>query len=136
MHGYLSNGYLNSPSNFNYEKVGKIVSLRTLLAPPWTMTKIALNIMKLGVHSYLSNAHINLWSNFNSKKLVKSKTPLCDFSMVGIKWGENISESYEISHARELKGKMKRKRCSNMMGSILIWCLIVNPNSPFFLKKI
>ena len=27
MHGYLSNGYLNSLSNFNYKKVGKITSL-------------------------------------------------------------------------------------------------------------
>ena len=31
MHGYLSNGYLNSLSNFNYKKAEKITSLRPLL---------------------------------------------------------------------------------------------------------
>ena len=34
MHGYLSNGYLNSLSNFNYKKAEKITSLRYLLNQP------------------------------------------------------------------------------------------------------
>ena len=34
MHGYLSNGYLNSLSNFNYKKAEKITSLRPLLGQP------------------------------------------------------------------------------------------------------
>ena len=78
----------------------KIISLRPLLHQPWITTKIALNIMKVGVHSYLPNAQINLWSNFNSKKLVKSETPLAVFAKVGLKWGENILECRESSHAR------------------------------------
>ena len=85
MHGYLSNGYLNSLSNFNNEKVGKISSLRPLLDQPWITTKIALNIVKVGMHSYLPNVQINLRSNFNSEKLVKSETPLCCFAKVGLK---------------------------------------------------
>ena len=85
MHGYLSNGYLSSLSNFNYEKARKIWSLRPLLDQPWITTKIASNIMKVGMHSYLPNAQINLWSNFNSEKLVKSETPLCCFAKVGLK---------------------------------------------------
>ena len=31
LHGYLSNGYLSSLSNFNYKKAEKITSLRPLL---------------------------------------------------------------------------------------------------------
>ena len=88
MHVYLSNGYLNSLSNFNCEKVRKIWSLRPLLYQPWIMTKIALNIVKVGKHSYLPNAQKNLQSNFNSEKLVKSETPLCCFAKVGLKAGE------------------------------------------------
>ena len=34
MHGYLSNGYLNSLSNFNYMKAEKITSLSPLLDKP------------------------------------------------------------------------------------------------------
>ena len=49
------------------------------------VSKITLNIMKVGVYSYLPNAHLNLWSNFNSKKLVKSETLLYGFAEVGIK---------------------------------------------------
>ena len=85
MHGYLSNGYLNSISNFNYKKVGKIASLRPLLDQPLIMTKITSNIVKVGVHCYLPNSTINLRSNFNSEKLVKSETLLYGFSEVGIK---------------------------------------------------
>ena len=66
MYGYLSNGYLNSLSNFTYKKVKKIASLRPLLDQPWIMTKITSNIVKVGVHCYLPNAKINLRSNFNS----------------------------------------------------------------------
>ena len=101
MHGYLSNGYLNSLSNFNYEKVIKIWSLRTLHDQPWITTKIAPNIVKVGMHSYLPNEQINLRSNFNSKKLVKSETPLCCFAKVGVKAGENILQHHEISCATQ-----------------------------------
>ena len=99
MHGYLSNGYLNSLSNFNYEKVEKIGALRPLLYQPWITTKIASNIVKNGMHSYLPNAQINLQSNFNSEKLVNSETPLCCFAKVGLKVGENILQRCESSHA-------------------------------------
>ena len=102
MHGYLSNGYLNSLSNFNYDKVEKIWSLTPLLDQPWIMTKIATNIIKFGMHSYLPNAQINLQSNFNFEKLVKSETPLCYFSKVGLKTGENILECLKSLHARLL----------------------------------
>ena len=85
MHGYLSNGYLNSLWNFNYNKVEKIASLRPLLDQPWITTKIStskvnlhhtvllrfglkelkitLNIMKVGVHTSHPNAHQKIWSN-------------------------------------------------------------------------
>ena len=99
MHGYLSNGYLNSLSNFNYEKVKKIWSLRPLLDHPWITTKIARNIVKVGMHSYLPNAQINLQSNFNSERLVKSESPLCSFTKVGIKGGKNSSKCRKSWHA-------------------------------------
>ena len=60
MHAYVSNGYLNYLSNFNYEKVKKIASLIPLLYQPSITTKIAPNIVKVGEHSYLLNAQINL----------------------------------------------------------------------------
>ena len=50
------------------------------------MSKIALNIVKVGTHSYFPNAHWNLWLNFNSNKLVKSETQSCTFLCVPIKW--------------------------------------------------
>ena len=53
-------GYLNSLSNSNYEKVKKITSLRPLLDQPGITTKIAPNIVKVGMQSYLPNAQINL----------------------------------------------------------------------------
>ena len=96
MHGYVSNGYLNSLSNFNYEKVGKIWSLRPLLVQPWITTKIAPNIVKVGIHSYLPNAQINLWKNFNYEKLVKSETPLCCFAKVGLKVGEILCNTMKV----------------------------------------
>ena len=52
------------------------------------MTKITLNIVKIGGQCYLPNAKINLRSNFNSKKLVKIETLLYGFAEVGIKGGE------------------------------------------------
>ena len=100
MHGYLLNGYLNSLSNFTYKKADKIKSLRPLLDQPLIMTKIAPNIMKVGVHSYLPNTQINLRSNFNYEKLVKSETLFCGFAEVGLKGSENISECHEHYHAR------------------------------------
>ena len=60
MNGYLSNGYLNSLSNLNYKKVKKIASLRPLLDQPLIMTKITVNIVKVGVNCYLPNSKINL----------------------------------------------------------------------------
>ena len=82
MHGYLSNGFLNSLSNFTYKKVKKIASLKHLLDQPQIMTKRTLNIMEVGVHCYIPNAKINLRSNFNSEKLVKSETLLYGFAEV------------------------------------------------------
>ena len=93
---------LNSLSNFKYEKVGKITSLRPLLGQPYITTKIVLNIVKVVVHTYLPNVQINLRSNFNSKNLVKSETPLCGFAKVGLKEGENILESLKSLHAHLL----------------------------------
>ena len=61
------------------------------------VVKIAWNVVKVGVHSYLPNAHLNLWSNFNSKKLVKSETPSCAFTKIGVKEGENSSKHHEGS---------------------------------------
>ena len=47
--------------------------------------KIAPNIVKFGLHCYLLNVHLDLWSNFKTEKLVKSETPLLQFSQG---WGE------------------------------------------------
>ena len=81
MHGYLSNGYLNSLSNFTYKEIEKITSLRPLLDQPQIMTKRTLNIMEVGVHCSLPNAKINLRSNFNYDKFVKSETLLLGFGL-------------------------------------------------------
>ena len=59
------------------------------------MTNIALNIVKVGVHSFLPTAQKNLRSNFNSEKLVKSETPSCGFTKVGVKVGEDSLEHHE-----------------------------------------
>ena len=53
--------------------------------------------MKVSMLSYLPNASINLGLNFDFEKLVKHETPLCSFAKVGLKAGENISQSHEIS---------------------------------------
>ena len=90
MHGYLSNGYLNFVSNFNYEKYERVASIKALLDQLWITRKITLNIIKGCMHSYLPNAQINLWSNFYSEKLVKSETLLCGFAKLEPKGGENI----------------------------------------------
>ena len=116
MHGYLSNGYLNSLSNFNYEKVGKIWSLRPLLHQPWIMTKIASNIMKVSMHSYLPNAPINLQLNFSFEKLLKRETPLHGFAKVLLKGGENILECLKTLHARLLT-----KLASKFMIKFKFW---------------
>ena len=63
------------------------------------MTKIALNIKKVSMDSYLPNAPINLQLNFNFEKFVKHETPLCGFSKVGLKGGENILECLKSLHA-------------------------------------
>ena len=52
------------------------------------MTKITLNIVKVGMHCYPPN--VNQRSNFNSVKLVKSETLLYGFPKVGIKGGEIV----------------------------------------------
>ena len=87
--GYLSNGYLNSLSNFNCKKVKKISTLRPLLDQTSIATKIAPNIVKVGVHSYRTNAQINLQSNLIYEKLVKSKTLLCGFAKDRLTGGDN-----------------------------------------------
>ena len=56
--------------------------------------------MKVRMHSYLPNAPINLQLNFNFEKFVKRETPLCSFSKVGIKGGENILKRRKCSRAR------------------------------------
>ena len=58
-------------------------------------SKITLNIMKVGVHSHLANADLNLWSNFNSDIFVKSETPSCTFTRIGVIRGENSSKRRE-----------------------------------------
>ena len=63
------------------------------------MTKITLNIVKVGVHCYLPNAKINLRSNVNFEKLVKSESLLCGFAKLWLKGGENISKCRESSCA-------------------------------------
>ena len=95
MHGYLSNGYLNSLWNFNYKKAEKIKSLRPLLDQPWIMTKIATNIMKVSMHSYLPNAPIN---------------------RVGLKGGENSSKCHKSWSAR-----LSTKRASKYMIKFQFW---------------
>ena len=95
MHGYLSNGYLNSLLNFNYKKAEKISSLRPLLDQPWITTKTALNIMKVSVHTYHPNAHQKIWSNITSERFEKGETLLCSFSKVVVKREENSSECRE-----------------------------------------
>ena len=102
MHGSLSNGYLNSSSNFNYKKAEKITSRRPLLDQPWIRTKIALNIMKVSMHSHLPNAPINLRLIFNFDKLVKRETSLCSLAKVWLKGGENILECLKSLHAHLL----------------------------------
>ena len=95
MHGYLSNGYLNSLSNFNYKKAEKTTSLRPLLDQPWIMTKIAPNIMKVSMHSYLPNVPINLRLNFSFDKLLKRKlrcAVLPRFGLKGVKIFWNVSK--------------------------------------------
>ena len=62
------------------------------------MSKIPLNIVKVGMHSYFPNADLNLWSNFNFEKLVERETSLC--SKVELKGGENILECLKSLHAR------------------------------------
>ena len=53
------------------------------------MSKIALNIVKVGMHSYFPNADLNLSLNFKFEKLVKRETSFCGFAKVGVKGGEN-----------------------------------------------
>ena len=80
------------------------VTLRraVLLGFGLNMSKIALNIVKVGMHSYFLNADLNLWLNFNFEKSVKRETSLCDFAKVGLKGCENILECLKSLHARLL----------------------------------
>ena len=116
IHGYLSNGYLNYLSNFNYKKAKKITSLRPLLDQPWLTTKIAPNIMKFSMHSYLPNAALNIRLNFNFEKLVKRETPFHSFAKVGLKAGETISQRCEISCA-----SLSIKWTSKSMSKFQFW---------------
>ena len=80
------------------------------------VSKITLNIMKVGVNSYLPNAHLNLWSNFNFKKFVKSETPSCRFAKIGVTGGENSSKRRESWSAQ-----LFVKRASNSMIIFQFW---------------
>ena len=73
---------------------------RTILVFGLKELKITMNIVKVGVHTYHPNAHQKKWSNFNSEKFVKSETPLCSFTKVGVKGGSNIPKCYESWSAR------------------------------------
>ena len=66
------------------------------------MSKIALNIVKVGMHSYFPNVDLNLWLISNFEKLVKRETSLCGFAKDGLKGGENILECLKSLHARLL----------------------------------
>ena len=72
VHAYLSNGYLNLLSNFNYVNVDKSAYFRPWFNQSWTRPKIAPNLIKTGVHAYLSNGYLNPHSNFNSEKVKKT----------------------------------------------------------------
>ena len=109
---------------FQLRESQKIAFLRPLLDQPWITTKIALNIVKVGMHSYLPNAQINLRSNFNSEKLVKSETPFCCFTKVGLKVGENILQRCESSCAR-----LPIKWTSKSMNKFQFWETAQNWNS-------
>ena len=80
---------------FQFLEVGQKRNLAVLLGFGLKELKITMNIMKVGMHSYLSNVHLNLWSNFHLKKLVKSETPSCGFTKIGVKGGENSSKRRE-----------------------------------------
>ena len=67
--------------NWSIEKLRHVVQLRFGL----NGVKIAQDIAKVGVHACLQIMDTDKWSNFNSEKLVKSETPLCDFTRVGFK---------------------------------------------------
>ena len=67
------------------------------------MSKIALNIVKVGMYSYFPIADLNLWLNFHFEKLDQRETSLCGFDKVGIKGGENILEYLKSLHARLIK---------------------------------
>ena len=59
------------------------------------MTKITLNIMKVGIHSYFPNADLNLSLNFNFEKLVNVKlrcAVLLRLGLEGVKIFWNVSK--------------------------------------------
>ena len=66
------------------------------------MSKIALNIVKVGMHSYFPNADLHRLLNFNFEKLLKREASLCCFAKVGFKGGGNILECLKSLHARLL----------------------------------
>ena len=53
MYAYLSNGYFNTISNFNSEKVEKSAYFQPWFDQPLTWAKITPNLIKMGVHAYL-----------------------------------------------------------------------------------
>ena len=60
VHGYLSNGYLNPLSKFNFEEVDKSASFQPWFGQSRMRDKIAPNVIKIDVHAYLSNGYVNL----------------------------------------------------------------------------
>ena len=66
VHAYLSNGYVNSLSNVNFEKDDKSAYFQPWFEQPWMTTKIDRKCIKIGVHANLSNGYLNPNSKLNS----------------------------------------------------------------------
>ena len=72
LNAYLSNGNLNELSNFNFEKVDKSAYFQPWFDQTWTRTKIAPNIIKIGVQADISNGYLNPLWKLSSEKVDKS----------------------------------------------------------------
>ena len=84
-HAYLSNGYLNLMSKFNYERVDKSAYFQPCFDQPWRWAKI-------GSHGCLSNGYLDQLSKLNSEKFDKraSFQPLFDHPWMRAKIAPNI----------------------------------------------
>ena len=56
----LSNGYLNTVSNFNFKKVDKSAYFQRWFDQPQTREKKTPNLIKIGFHAYLSNGYLEI----------------------------------------------------------------------------